>query len=113
MAKPKALGYLRKDKSGVHQQWDEARIRALAQRFGYALCKTIVFGEFTEDPIGELVSAVRRAEVEAVIVPSLEHLDGIAPQSLVAVADVIIVSPQHTYARWSTGQLPAEIDEGR
>ncbi|WP_040832882.1 hypothetical protein [Nocardia brevicatena] len=110
MTKPKALGYLRKDKSGIHQQWDEAQMRALAQRFGYSLAKTIVFGEFTEDPVGELVSAVQRAGADAVFVPSLEHLDGIAPRSLVAVADVITVSPQHTYARWSTGQLPAEVD---
>ncbi|WP_040837390.1 hypothetical protein [Nocardia brevicatena] len=110
MTKPKALGYLRKDKSGVHQQWDEAQIRALAQRFGYELCKTIVFGEFTEDPIGELVVSVQRNRAEAVFVPGLEHFDGIAPRSLVTVADVITVSPQHTYARWSTGQLPAEVD---
>ncbi|WP_051161628.1 hypothetical protein [Nocardia brevicatena] len=80
------------------------------QRFGYELCKTIVFGEFAEDPVGELVSAVQRAGADAVFVPSLEHLDGIVPWTLVSVADVITVSPQNTYARWSTGQLPAEID---
>lgn len=70
-----------------------------------------VFGELTEDPVGELVSAVRRNRVEAVFVPGLEHFDGIAPWSLVAVADVITVSLRHTYARWSTGQLPAEVEE--
>ncbi|WP_245546919.1 hypothetical protein [Nocardia brevicatena] len=110
MTKPKALGYVRKDKSGIHQQWDEAQIRSLVQRFGYELCKTIVFGEFTEDPIGELVHAIGRAEAEALFMPGLEHFDGIVPWTLVSVADVVTVSPQRTYARWSTGQLPAEVD---
>ncbi|WP_040840271.1 hypothetical protein [Nocardia brevicatena] len=110
MTRPKALGYLRRDKSGVHQQWDEAQIRALAHRFGYELCKTIVFGPNAEDPIGELVHAIGRAEAEALFVPGLEHFDGIVPRTLVSVADVITVTPQRTYARWSTGQLPAELD---
>ncbi|WP_040793079.1 hypothetical protein [Nocardia paucivorans] len=110
MTKPKALGYLRKDKSGIHQQWDEAQMRSLAKRFGYDLGKVIVFGEFTEDPIGELVHAVDRAGAEALFVPGLEHFDGIVPRTLVSVVDVITVSPTHTYARWSTGQLPAEVD---
>ncbi|WP_040839799.1 hypothetical protein [Nocardia brevicatena] len=110
MTKPKALGYLRKDKSGIHQQWDEAQIRNLAKRFGYDLCKTIVFDDLTEDPIGELVHAIGRAEAEALFIPSLEHFDGIVPRTLVSIADVVTVNPAYTYARWSTGQLPAEVD---
>ncbi|WP_040839260.1 hypothetical protein [Nocardia brevicatena] len=110
MTKPKALGYLRRDKSGVHQQWDEAQIRSLAHRYRYTLCKTIVFNPYTEDPIGELVHAVERVEAEALFVPGLEHFDGIVPRTLVSIADVITVSPRRAYARWSTGQLPAEVD---
>ncbi|WP_040834390.1 hypothetical protein [Nocardia brevicatena] len=110
MTKPRALGYLRKDKSGVHQQWDEAQMRALAKRFGYDLCKTIVFDEFTEDPIGKLVHAVGRTEAEAPFIPGLKHFDGIVPRTVVSIADVVTVSPAHTYTRWSTGQPPTEID---
>ncbi len=80
-------------------------MRSLAKRFGYDLCKAIVFGEFTEDPIGELVYAIGRAGVEALFVPGLEHFDGIVPRTLVSIADVITVNPVRTYAWWPTGSV--------
>ncbi|WP_245547108.1 hypothetical protein [Nocardia brevicatena] len=43
-------------------------------------------------------------------VPGLEHFDGIVPRTLVSIADVITVNPAYTYARWSNGCLPAEVD---
>lgn len=69
-----------------------------------------MFGEFVEDKIGELVHAVGRTGAEALFVPGLEHFDGIVPRTLVSIADVITANPIYTYARWSTGQLPAEVD---
>jgi hypothetical protein len=39
-------------------------------------------------------------DVDAVIVPNLEHLGGDVPDELVKVCDVITVSPENTYARW-------------
>lgn len=110
MRKPRALGYLRKDKSGVRQRWDEEQIRSLADRFGYFLHKTVVFGLAVDDPVGELVCVVERADAEAVFVPSLEHFDGCVPRALVSVADVVTVVPRYTYARWATGALPTELD---
>lgn len=110
MTKSMALGYLRKDKSGVRQQWDEAQMLSLAWRFGYFLHKTVVFGPFVEDPIGELVCVVERVGAEAVFVPSAEHFDGCVPRSLVSVVDVVTVVPRYTYARWATGALPPELD---
>ncbi|WP_147288859.1 hypothetical protein [Nocardia mexicana] len=48
-----------------------------------------------------------RLAVDAVFVPGTEHFEGgEIPADLVAVADVITVSPEHTYARWSNGDLP-------
>lgn len=110
MRKPKALGYVRKDVSGVRQRWDEAQVRSLAHRFGYFLHKTVAFGSYVDDPVGELMCVIKRADAEAVFVPNLEHFDGCVPRSLVAVADVVTVVPRYTYARWATGALPTEID---
>lgn len=110
MRKSKALGYVRKDVSGVRQRWDEQQIRSLAGRFGYFLHKTVVFGSYIDDPVGELMCVVERTEAEALFVPSLEHFDGCVPRALVSVADVVTVVPRYTYARWATGALPTEFD---
>ncbi|GAB2713774.1 hypothetical protein [Nocardia thraciensis] len=102
-----ALGYLRKDVSRQRQQWDEAQIRALARRLGYNLRKTITFGEHTADPIHLLAATVTALSADAVIVPSTDHFDGNRiPADLVRVTDVITIAPEHTYARWPTGELP-------
>lgn len=98
--KPTALGYLRSDISGVAQVWDETQIRSLAKRLGYELCKTVVFGKDTDHPASRLLNVVRRLDVDAVIAPSLDHLDGTA-EPVVRTCDVITVSPESTYARWA------------
>lgn len=108
---PNAIGWLRSDVSGERQQWDEARIRGLALRLGYDLRKTVVFGPRTDRPVHRLRMLVSRLALEAVIVPSIEHFDGGAvPAELVAVADIITVSPENTYARYATGQVPEWLE---
>ncbi|WP_378736175.1 hypothetical protein [Nocardia brasiliensis] len=97
--RPAAVGYLRRDISGARQQWDEVLIRSLAQRFGYDLAKTVVFGAETEDVVGRLLSVAQRLETDAVIVPSTAHFEGDVPDELVQVCDVITVAPENTYAR--------------
>ncbi len=97
---PAAIGYVRSDISGLRQQWDEIQIRSVARRLGYTLAKTIVSGPYTENPVQRLIDTVQTREAEAVIVPSADHFDGEVPTELVAVADVITVSPEQTYARW-------------
>lgn len=100
--RPVAVGYVRRDISGVHQNWDELRIRSLSGRFGYNLAKIIVFGRTGLLP--KLLEAVQSAEACAVFVPSAAHFDGgEVPPKLVQIADVIAVDTQETYARWSTG----------
>ncbi|MBF6169911.1 hypothetical protein [Nocardia blacklockiae] len=102
-----ALGYLRTDISRQRQQWDEAQIRSLARRLGYNLCKTIAFSHRTDDPLGQLARAVAGLRAEAVLVPSADHFDcGTIPEELIRITDVITITPQHTYARWPTGELP-------
>ncbi|MFB8281871.1 hypothetical protein [Nocardia colli] len=102
MGKPVALGYLRKDVSGVAQTWHENQIRSLAKRSGYNLAKIIVFSADTEQPIDALIGAARRIGADAVFTFSAAHFDeeGI-PSELTKVVDVVTVSPEHTHARWS------------
>ncbi|MFJ4652525.1 hypothetical protein ACIP5Y_14775 [Nocardia sp. NPDC088792] len=108
---PNAIGWLRSDVSGERQQWDEARIRGLAHRLGYDLRKTVVFGPRTDRPLHRLRMLVSSLALEAVIVPSIEHFDGgEVPAELVAVADIITVSPENTYARYSTGRVPEWLE---
>ncbi|WP_433655647.1 hypothetical protein ACQPW1_32505 [Nocardia sp. CA-128927] len=97
--RPTAIGYLRRDVSGVSQPWHETQIRSLAKRLGYELAKTVVFGPDTDEPVERLLNVVRAVEAEAVVVPSAEHFGGKVPERVVRVCDVITVSPQYTYAR--------------
>lgn len=109
--KPVAVGYLRKDVSGVAQSWNESQLRSLAKRLGYNLAKTVVFGAKTADPISGLIEAARRVKADAVIVPSTAHFDGeVIPDALTRVLDVVSVTPEHTYARWTLN--PARWSDG-
>lgn len=104
---PTALGYLRRDISGAQQSWDESQIRSLAKRLGYALAKTIIFDADTEYRIDRLETAVQINQAEAVITPTLDHLDGTA-DPLVKSCDVITVRPENTYARWAFPKAQAD-----
>lgn len=97
-ATPTAIGYLRKDISGVSQDWDEIQIRSRAKRLGYDLAKTVTFDARTVDPEGRLVNVVQALDVDAVIAPSLEHFGGQVPKRLVQQCELNTVSPGETYA---------------
>ncbi|MFC8043288.1 hypothetical protein [Nocardia sp. NPDC057353] len=99
MRRPRAIGYLRRDVSGIQQQWDETRIRALAERLGYVLLKTVAFGATTADPVARLAAVVRDPRIEAVVVPGLAHFGGRTPSELLAVTAVVTVFPERFYAR--------------
>ncbi|WP_433683207.1 hypothetical protein [Nocardia sp. CA-119907] len=97
-ATPTAIGYLRKDISGVSQDWDEIQIRSRAKRLGYDLAKTVTFTAETDDPEGRLVNVVQALDVDAVIAPGLEHFGGRVPQRLVRQCELNTVNPEATYA---------------
>lgn len=103
--RPTALGYIRSDVSRVQQAWDEEQIRSRAERLGYDFAKMIVVdGRSNGRPLAGLKSTVTRIRAEAVFVPSAAHFDGDeVPEDLIRVVDVITVSPENTYARWSNG----------
>lgn len=91
---PTALGWVDLDISSA-ADWDAAQVRRLAQRLGYAL---IWPPELSPLP---LVDQVRCADVDAVISPSLEHLNVLAVNAIMSVADVEIVLPRLSFHRWA------------
>ncbi|WP_028477492.1 hypothetical protein [Nocardia sp. CNY236] len=99
MIKPTAIGYLRRDVSGIRQDWHEIQMRSLAKLFGYDLAKTVVFTANTTSATVRLMTVVWRVDAAAVIVPSVEHFGVEVPVELVQLADVITVAPPHTYQR--------------
>ncbi|MFD5174374.1 hypothetical protein ACFWM1_01090 [Nocardia sp. NPDC058379] len=104
--KPPAIGYLRRDISGVAQSWDETQIRSLAERLGYRFTKTVVFSDRTMDPLGRLLDVVTTTEAAAVVTPDLTHLGADLPHRLLAACDIVTVSPEITHAR-TIPALPA------
>lgn len=109
-AQPTAIGYLRRDVSGISQTWDEIQIRSIAKRLGYDLAKTVAFGPETDHPQSRLLNVIRTMDVDAVIVSSAAHLGGDIPDPLVQACDVITVSPENTYARWAVPFPGMRID---
>lgn len=104
--RPAAIGYLRSDISGVSKVWDGIQLRTLAERLGYRLIKTIEFSQYTADPVAQLLTAISKNGVDAVVVPSSQHFGGDIPEAVTSAADVITVSPESTYAR----RLPSVFD---
>ncbi|WP_199856808.1 hypothetical protein [Nocardia suismassiliense] len=97
--RPTAIGYLRRDVSGVSQVWDETQIRSVAKRLGYELAKIVVFGPQTGNPVSQLLDTIERVGADAVVMPTLQHLAD-ELELVVRVCDVITVNPENTYARW-------------
>lgn len=107
-----AIGFLRRDISGVRQPWDETQIRSLARRLGYNLRKIITFTADVDDIGLRLRNIAEAHRVDAVFVPHVAHFDGgVVPSKLARVADVITVEPVCTYSRRTTGW--ATVDPGR
>lgn len=103
--KPPAIGYLRRDISGVAQPWDETQIRSLAERLGYRFTKTVAFSDRTTDPLGRLLAVVASTAAVAVVTPSLAHLDDL-PEAVLAACDIVTVTPEITHSR-TLPALPA------
>ncbi len=101
-----AIGFLRRDVSGVRQPWDEEQIRSLAKRLGYNLRKIIVFAHGVDDLGLQLRDIAETHHIDAVVVPSIAHFEGeVVPSKLIRAADVITVQPECTYARRASGLL--------
>ncbi|WP_228832804.1 hypothetical protein [Nocardia brasiliensis] len=66
------------------------------------MAKTVVLGPKIEDPVAELIEAARRVRASAVIVSSTAHFEAErVPDELTRLVDVVSVTPEFTYARWT------------
>lgn len=93
-----AVGFLHRDVSGVRRQWDEERLRTVAQRSGYHLAKILAVGAWTDRPVLRLRTAVDRLGAEAVLTPNLLHFDRPEIPGELADFTVVTVDDMHTYA---------------
>lgn len=92
-AKPTMLAYLDPEISGPALKWDVAQCRRLARRLGYTL---LLVPEFSALELGDLV---REIDVDAVIVPSPEHLSAESVARLAGICDVESVWPRRSIVR--------------
>lgn len=90
---PTALGVI--DQESSAEQWHRAQIQRLARHLGYALIWP------PEDSLLTLVDQVRQADVDAVIVPSTDHMDALTLNAVMSVAPVESVCPRLSFARWA------------
>lgn len=90
---PTALGVVDPDSQAY--AWHRAQVQRLARHLGYA----VIWPQI--DAAIPLADQVRQLEVDVVIVPSLEHLDILTLNSVMAVAPVESVCPRLSFARWA------------
>ncbi|MEU4315894.1 hypothetical protein [Nocardia sp. NPDC024068] len=90
---PTALGWIDYDIS-TSPEWDRAQVLRLAKRLGY---RVVWPDECSVLPVSE---QVRNAGAEVVILPAPEQLGPIELNRVMDVADVEIVVPRLSFARW-------------
>ncbi|MFD6463606.1 hypothetical protein [Streptomyces roseolus] len=87
------MAYIDLDLSGRALEWDIAQCRRLARRLGYAM---VWLPEFT---VLGLVDLVRETDVDAVLIPSPEHMSPHLVGMLAGVVDVEAVEPRRSITR--------------
>lgn len=91
---PTAFGWIDTDVVTSAPTWDLAQMRRLCRRLGYVLL-------IPEVTAVRLIDQIRVADVDAVVIPTLEHLDPLTINNLMHLADVEVVTPRMSFARWS------------
>lgn len=92
--RPTALGYVDLDVS-TSLAWDRTQVQRLARHLGYL----VIWPE--PSSVLPLFDQVRAADVDAVVVPGPEHLGPLELNRVMDVADVEMVLPRLSFARWS------------
>lgn len=102
-----AVGLLRADLSGASAEFDRAQITSRAARLGYTLIAPVLqYTETTAHRTEHLLALIYTHRVEAIIVPTLAHLDEGAFELVLPTADIITTQPYETYARrWTSVQV--------
>lgn len=90
---PAALGVIDSDSDAY--DWHRAQIRRLARHLGYQVVWP------PEDSLIPLADQVRAADVDAVIIPSTDHIDTLALNAVLSLVPVESVCPRLSFARWA------------
>ncbi|MGW0180801.1 hypothetical protein [Nocardia sp. NPDC003345] len=80
--------------AGSSPEWDRAQLLRLAKQLGY---RVVWPNESSVLPVSE---QARNAGVDAVILPSPDHLGPVELNRVMDVADVETVLPRLSFARW-------------
>ncbi|MEV6101378.1 hypothetical protein [Nocardia sp. NPDC051981] len=102
-ALPTAFGHVDEERSGLGAQWNRAQVARLARQLGYAL---IWPSDSSPLPLIDQVSA---ADVDAVLVPSLQDLDALIIDRLMCMCDVEVVAPRQSFARYLGGERGCQV----
>ncbi|MEU1525972.1 hypothetical protein ABZ413_27630 [Nocardia rhamnosiphila] len=92
-----ALGWIDYDISRTPEH-DRDRIQRLADKLGYHLVWP------SERSVLRVVDQVRNSGADLVILPAPDHLGPVELNAVMDLADVEIVVPRLSFARWSSGQ---------
>lgn len=90
---PSAFGWV-DDEVSTAPEWDRAQVRRLAERLGYRIVWPDEFSRLS------VTDQARNAAVDVVILPAPDHLGPLELNRLMDVADVEIVIPRLSFARW-------------
>lgn len=93
---PTALGHINDDVTTA-PEWDKAVCSRLARRLGYVLLWP------PEDSRLGLIDLVREIDVDAVITPSLAHMDALTLDRIMHACDVETACARETYGRYFGG----------
>ncbi len=72
--RPKAVGFLHRDVSGIHQEADEKAIRDTARHKHLDLARTFAASHLVDKPACRLAIILARVGADTIIVPSTQHL---------------------------------------
>ena len=93
--RPTAFGWIDHDASTA-LEWDAARVCRLARRLGYH----VVWPD--DRSVLSVADQARNAGADVVIVPAPDHLGPLELNRVMDIADVEVVLPRLSFARWHT-----------
>ncbi|WP_429422315.1 hypothetical protein [Nocardia sp. GAS34] len=99
--RPKALGYLRTDLSGVHAPRHTAALHRHALTLGYQYVYTIHPPAHLDDPLAYALGIAADLTIDTLIIYDLAHVDDNPARACTAV-DLETVCPPTTWARAAT-----------
>ncbi|MGQ4616860.1 hypothetical protein [Nocardia sp. R7R-8] len=110
-SRPKSLGFIRNDVSGIHAPRHAAEVRRHAHTLGYHHVYTVRPPADVDNPIGYVLGIAAGLGVEVIVVFDLDHVDNQPALFCDKGFDLETVSPQGTWVR-SAQPVPGMAVEG-